>query len=410
MVAHTTLSRRTLLALGGLSTAALMTGCSSSLTNPPPTSPFVIGPFQTNSVILGESAGTQGMPQFFGPGDLPDPVALGNAEGYNRVCEDAPSNTYEPAPLPVSVKAAVYYPTYAGTAQPITASNPLHMAPGPFPVLLYAHGWRPTIEVCNSPIPIHRDFTTAQLMLSHVASYGCVCIAPDLSWLPTDSLFEGSATPDDTALVRAKVLIAYFLYLRDTLNGTLFANQLDLSRIVVVGHDIGGGAAAAAFRLFSLSGITFNSLSCGLIAPVIVDTTSVSNLLVLYGTLDDPNVTGLDAGSYTHGGTPKTLVKIPGANHWGYTGVCTLDNICDAAGVDDTQGTISREGQEQTGAAYLAALMRYFALGDGTARPYLTGQQQVEGLELYGVSGIQIQAAGFNTLGPTPVSTRGTQP
>ena len=65
---------------------------------------------------------------------------------------------------------------------------------------------------------------------------------------------------------------------------------------------------------------------------------------------------------------------------------------------------------QQTGAAYLAALFRYYTLGDSTARRYLTGQQPVEGLDAYGVS-VQITSAGFGTLQrPTPLPSLGTQP
>jgi hypothetical protein len=58
-------------------------------------------------------------------------------------------------------------------------------------------------------------------------------------------------------------------------------------------------------------------------------------------------------------------------------------------------GDLSRDAQQRTGAAYLAALTRYFALRDGDMRPYLVGERAVEGLELFGVTGIQVQAEGF---------------
>jgi hypothetical protein len=66
--------------------------------------------------------------------------------------------------------------------------------------------------------------------------------------------------------------------------------------------------------------------------------------------------------------------------------------VCAAS---DPQGTISRDAQQRTGAAYLAASVRYFALNDASARPYLTGERAVEGLELFGVTGIQVQAEGI---------------
>ena len=57
--------------------------------------------------------------------------------------------------------------------------------------------------------------------------------------------------------------------------------------------------------------------------------------------------------------------------------------------------------------------MRYYALGDGTARPYLTGGRQVEGLDAFNVTGIQVevQSEGFKpVVGATPPPTAGTHP
>jgi hypothetical protein len=80
---------------------------------------------------------------------------------------------------------------------------------------------------------------------------------------------------------------------------------------------------------------------------------------------------------------------IPGANHYGYTDLCPPDNSCRSAVQFDNDGTISRETQQQIAAAYLAAWVRYFAHGDESVRPYLTGERVMEGFE---DSGLQVQA------------------
>jgi hypothetical protein len=95
-------------------------------------------------------------------------------------------------------------------------------------------------------------------------------------------------------------------------------------------------------------------------------------------------------------------VTISGANHFGYTDICPSDNSCNSAGLLDENGTIARADQQRTGAAYLAALVRYYALGDARARPYLTGERVVEGLEALN---IQVQAAGFLSTPPIPRAT-----
>jgi hypothetical protein len=70
--------------------------------------------------------------------------------------------------------------------------------------------------------------------------------------------------------------------------------------------------------------------------------------------------------------------------------------VCNCAGGQinllDENGTISRDDQQLTGAAFLAAMVRYYALGDGSVHDYLTGQRLVEGLN---VPNIQVQAQGL---------------
>jgi hypothetical protein len=384
---HALFSRRTFLAAAGLGTAAVVAGCSSTLTNPPKTSPFLVGPYQAGGLVLGEYPATVGMPQTLTRSDIPPrdiPVEDGVMD-FNLVCQN---NAVVPAPLPTNVKAAVYYPYDAN------ASNPIHISTkGPFPILLLAHGFRDTFGACLTSLPIDRDFTRYDFMLRHVVSYGCVAIVPDVSWLPGGFMVSNPGYPDSIDY-RAEILLQYYRYLQ-VINSSLFANQLDLSRVVLVGHSTGGPAATEAGPLIQfVSG--HQPLAYGLIAPIPIPSNAnpnVANLLVLQGALD--TLQGADpVGAFTGGALPKTLVTIPGANHWGYTDLCGPDNSCKEFG--DTSGTISAAGQQNTGASYLAALVRLYALGDATARPYLTGQERVEGLEIYGVAGIQVQQAGYN--------------
>ena len=179
-----------------------------------------------------------------------------------------------------------------------------------------------------------------------------------------------------------------------------------MTRVVLVGHSTGGGACIEAGRTLSPY-IDLQSLAYGFLGPYFAGatplplvSTDIRNTLVMHGSLD--MVTGADAMRvYNAAGSPKTSVTIPGANHFGYTDLCTLGNNCDAAVVPDPHGTISRDGQQRTAAAYLAALMRYYTLHDATAQPYLSGRTPVEGLDFYGVTGIQVQQHGVN---PPPVA------
>jgi hypothetical protein len=299
---------------------------------------------------------------------------------------------FEVGATPEGVCAAVYYPSLARVRDHRASNvhdhraNPLHVDSGSFPVLLYAHAFR------NADSPSHpytRDFTTVDAILSHVAAYGCVCVAPDLSQIPVGS--QGDPKFEE----RGWVIASYCAYL-DSLNATLFANQLDLSRIVLVGHSAGAGGATHAGRIISGFGNP-KVRAYGLIAPEIGGDThdDIHPLLVVGGTLDIDEAAS-PFGAYSNGGKPKTLVMIPGANHFGYTDICPPDNSCNSIGIFDENGTISRDAQQQTAAAYLAALVRYFALGDAAARSFLAGEQIVPEAENFGVTGIQVESHGFD--------------
>lgn len=368
-----TLSRRTFLAAAGLGAsgvgmAALLGGCSSTSTRVSALTPLMNGPYTAGTVILGESS-IAGMPQPFQQGGLPVSISE----------------------VPPSVKAAVYYPTVMSNE-----NNTLSIAQsGPFPVLLYAHAYRGGQSALVGSHMADRDFTSVATMLQHVTTYGCVCVAPDLSWLLDDD-WGLEVSPTNTFLERAVVLVNYYEYLQ-SLNDSVFNKQLDFTRVLVVGHSTGAGGAVRAGGILGGFGRHLNALAYGLIAPEFGggSNANVHNLLVLGGTVDDQQ----DAdpqGAFLAASAPKTLVTIPGANHFGYTDICPADNSCDSgAHLLDENGTITRAAQQQTAAAYLAALLRYYIQGDSTVRPYLSGQQQIAGLDALGVSRIQVQQQGF---------------
>ncbi len=409
------LSRRTFLATAaaGLSTAALLGGrglaaeATSSLNTfpthepwlPPtptldPSSPAASGPYQTGKVILGEDpvAATHALPQYFTFNGYP-----GFPNHFLAFAGHCADGTLVGPQLPRKIVAAVYYPKYySQTKYQPAASNPLGMPLSVFPVLLYAHAFRdPLGSACGGAHPSTRDFAGVEVMLRHAASYGCIAVAPDLSWIP-GGWFPGGASDFQKYAIalRADVLIAYFRHL-GMLNTTLFAQRLDLSRLVMVGHSTGGPAAVEAGR-FLTSLTAFQCLSYGLIAslPLFYYYIPGYNTLVLKGTLDtmqgaDPNQ------NYTAAGLPKTLVTIPGANHFGYTDLCPPNNHAFDVGINDENGAIPRDAQQLAGAAYLAALVCYHAHGDQTARPYLSGEKPVEELDSAGAPGIQVESQGF---------------
>lgn len=384
------LSRRSLLTgLGlGLGAVAVM-GNTCDITTPPDSSPFLRGRYRAAGMVLGERQGTEALPQFIRTDELPIPP-----HEYYFTCRDGVATpVFE---LPSRILAAVYVPRDPPNVRDhrVPSPNPLELPLGPFPVLLFAHGVRALQLACQGSAPGDRDFTSIHRMLGHVVSYGCVAVAPDLSWLPPD--LGSRVTLEEAFSLRARVLLAYYQQLA-TLNRTLFANQLDLTKVILAGHSTGAGSAATAGRSLT-SIINLDSLAYAFLAPYFrglsdppsVDT-DIRNLLVIGGGADP--ISDVDpANSFAAAGAPKTLVTIPGANHFGYTHLCELDNTChDSVGSD---GTILREGQQTTAAAYLAALLRWHAFDDDTALPYLTGDRIVEGPEIYEVTDLEVTHEG----------------
>jgi hypothetical protein len=389
------LSRRTFLAATGLGATALLCAANSAIRESPFVSPsasphnannssFVHGPYHVGQVILGETPGTAAMVQPFTPGQVSG--GAGNP--------------------PTGVLAAVYYPSNPDPPNlrdhRVPTPNPLQLVSGPFPLLLYAHAYRGSPYDGNGSHPAARDFISVGAVLSYVASFGCICVAPDLSWLPYDDNAAAGVS------LRAVLLAGYYSFLANH-NATLFAQQLDLSRLILVGHSHGATSVTQTGRIL-LSGATpspFQSLAYGLIAPEEGGGAGpdIRDLLVLGGALDHDQDADPGAG-YRAAGTPKTLVMIPGANHFGYTDICAPDNTC-ASILLDENGTISRDLQQQIAAEYLGAMVRFYALHDETMRPYLRGDRIVEGLEIYG---IQLQSEGFILPPPRPTLSPRTKP
>ncbi|RQR44747.1 hypothetical protein DIE21_32895 [Burkholderia sp. Bp9140] len=294
-----------------------------------------------------------------------------------------------------NISAAIYYPGSSTSYWPTVPIN-VAMKEKNYPVIIFAHAKRDPTLFCQAPGPgldpdildISKDFTRADFMLDHVCSYGCVAVVPDLSGLTFLGAFE-----------RAQVLVAMYQFLASI--NPLFQNRLDLNRILLCGHSTGGGSCLIARGdLVSAGGPT--PLAMCLIAPAVrgsgpdlsalASSVAPNGLMVIAGAVDTMQA-GVDPmAAYAAGQSPRVLITIPGANHFGYTSICSLDNkVCAAS---DNPGTIVRIAQELTAAAYLAALVRRFARGDQTVEPYLTGQQIVE-TNIFGVLGIKVQQDGM---------------
>ena len=155
--------------------------------------------------------------------------------------------------------AKVYYPSKDPGGGQIACG-------GPFPAVVYTHGRRnPNWALCpgwSNPGPVHQDYRQADGILSRLAAAGIIVISVDNSWGWVDPSARGS------------IVINTLAYLRDQNQpGGWLEGSVDLQRVGLSGHSLGGAAAVYAaveyrnppFDALNLSNVQIQAL--GVIAP-----------------------------------------------------------------------------------------------------------------------------------------------
>ncbi len=204
------------------------------------------------------------------------------------------------AKLPDSVPTTAYLdaPVARSTA---ASGDPAHA----FPVVLFAHGY--------GSYPEQSSFLT-----DHLATWGFVVVAPEEQATDLASVLGGSHAPGAlTAGQALQAAIAYATALDRP--GGRFAHLLDLTRLAVVGHSLGGGAAitlAATDRQVK----TYVALAP---APGTPPTTHTPGL-VMMGSADQVVPPASVRATYAALPTPKRLVVIAGAGHNVFDDICTI--------------------------------------------------------------------------------------
>jgi hypothetical protein len=269
---------------------------------------------------------------------------------------------------PATHSAIIFYPATAeGDSQPFAAG-------GPFPVIVYGHGRRwPSCfssfgwDACpGAPTDTNQDYRQLSGILSHLARWGFVCIAADLSWLAPEFGI------DDWVWVFADA--GGYLAAENARAGSPFQGQLNTATVQVMGHSTSG---IAAIEVAAGGQLAVGTL--GLLAPAggsgTVGSVAPKPVMVLRGTNDTgPFGDGGESDDvYAAAGPPKHMITIDGANHFGFS-----DALCILA---DPAATISQADQQRIAKAYLTAFLRRYVQGVLAVQDYLTGVRQVEELE-----------------------------
>jgi hypothetical protein len=158
-------------------------------------------------------------------------------------------------------------------------------------------------------------------------------------------------------------------------SGSPFEGKLRATGIALMGHSTGGGSALwlARFGNFDIAAVATLSPDGNL-----VDAGSVTApKLIELGSFE-----GAEGGNgqelYTGAISPKHLVLIEGANHFGYT-----DELCIQ---EAAEAEIPRSDQQRVAYAYLVAFLELYCRGQQLYLPYLDGSLEFETLETFALS------------------------
>lgn len=268
-----------------------------------------------------------------------------------------------------------------------------------FPVIVYVHGKRnPNQSVLCSwsdnelRTDNTRDYLQAEGILKRLASNGAIVVS--FNW--------------HTLTIHENEIGSYVLELLNYM-GNVFGSNIDLNNVGLIGHSTGG--AAVMYTAQSLNKNGNPSKGIALIAPAfplhpnllgMLNETDLINLygpvLVVHGTNEHSCQVGTSPLKiYCQSTTPKHLVVITGANHFGYTdGICLdpdqpregeciyfnpWESLPDADGFDNPSevggltGQQAQSLQQYTVGSYLEAFFSNYLHGNTNSLEYLNQQK-----------------------------------
>lgn len=201
-------------------------------------------------------------------------------------------------------------PIPAGLPQnlPTTLATSAYMhvpisAKGPFPVVLFSHGF--------GGYPEQSSFLT-----DHLATWGFVVVAPDHRTRDLKAVIGGTSKDNHQDLTDLRQALALVSSMNAT-PGTLLTGKLDLTRVASLGHSAGGGAAIALAADKNIR--TYIGM-----APVPETPPPSKPALIMQGTTDKVVPAKGTLKLYATLKSPKRLVLIDGGGHNVFDDGCTI--------------------------------------------------------------------------------------
>lgn len=204
------------------------------------------------------------------------------------------------APIPSNLASLGLPTTLATTAY---SGVPVSRA-GPFPVVLFSHGF--------GGYPEQSSFLTV-----HLATWGFVVVAPDHRSRDLYAVVNNKVQSCTCDVDDLRAALAYATTL-DHGHGTLLSGKLDLTRVASLGHSAGGGAALSVASDPAVKAYVAMAPAPGTVPP------AGKPGMVLQGSADAVVPASGTRQLYASLPTPKRLVVVDGAGHNVFADACEI--------------------------------------------------------------------------------------
>ncbi|MGH9301342.1 MAG: alpha/beta hydrolase family protein, partial [Acidimicrobiales bacterium] len=199
-----------------------------------------------------------------------------------------------PAGLPLNLPTTLATDAYFNA--PISAR-------GPFPVVMFSHGY--------GGYPEQSSFLT-----DHLATWGFVVVAPDHRSRDLKAVVTGTTGRGQNDVADLRDALAMVRSMNST-PGTLLSHKVDLSRVASLGHSAGGGAAITLADDADIRTYVALAPSPGVPPPS-------KPGLIMQGSADKIVPLAGTRKVYAGLASPKRLVVIQGAGHNVFADACTI--------------------------------------------------------------------------------------